>query len=186
MTAAPASSSDVDLMLRVQAGDSDAFGALYDRLGTRAYRLAYSIARDDSRAEDIVQEAFMSVWRSRARYQPEAGSVVGWVLGTVRHRAIDAVRVHGRHDSRRADDEQLDETVPAPGSLEDTAVERDQAAQLRDTLARLPAAQRDVIALAYFGELSASEIADELSLPLGTVKGRMRLGLTKLRAGTDP
>ena len=177
--------ADADLMRRAQSGDSDAFGVLYDRLGTRAYRLAYAIARDDSRAEDIVQEAFMSVWRSRASYRPEAGSVVGWVLGTVRHRAIDAVRVHSRHDSRRAYDDQLDQQVPEPGNLEETAAERDQAAQLRDTLARLPAAQRDVITLAYFGELSASEIADELSLPLGTVKGRMRLGLNKLRADAE-
>ena len=130
---------DAALMFRVQAGDTDAFGALYDRLSPRAYRVAYGVARDHPRAEQIIQEAFLSVWRDREQYRPEQGSVVDWVMGTVQRGAI------------------------------------------RDALARLPATERDVIALAYFGELSASEIAQQLSLPVGTVKGRMRFGLDKLQ-----
>lgn len=172
---------DANLMLRVQADDPEAFGALYDRFGSRAYRVAYAIARDSSRAEDVVQEAFLSIWRSRASYQPGRGAVVAWVLGTVRNRAIDSGRRAGRHDNRRSDDERIEETLQAPGSLEQTTVERDQAARLRGALAELPDAQREVIALAYFGELSTSEIAGELALPMGTIKGRMRLGLQKLR-----
>lgn len=99
----------------------DAFGALYDRFGTRAYRVAYAISRDGTRAEDIVQEAFLSVWRSRAAYQPQRGPVTGWVMGTVRNRAIDSFRRNGPHDSRRAGEDHIDERLQAPGSLEETS-----------------------------------------------------------------
>ena len=177
---------DIELMESVRADDPDAFSALYDRFGSRAYRVAFSIARDRTRAEDIVQEAFLSIWRSRARYQPQRGAVVTWIMSTVRNRAIDAVRLNGRHDDRRAGGEHTREGMQAAREVEDTAIERDQAARLRRVLARLPKEQRDVICLAYFGELSASEIADELSIPVGTVKGRMRLGLNKLRAEHTP
>lgn len=172
---------DAALMARVQADDPFAFAALYDRFGRRAYTVAYMVSRDRSRSEEIVQEAFLSVWRARAVYTPRRGTVAAWLMGTVRHRAIDALRRHHRHDHRRADGDGIDDSLEAPGDVEEEVVERDEAARLRSTLARLPDAQREVITLAYFGQLSTSEIADELSLPLGTVKGRMRLGLTKLR-----
>ncbi len=129
---------DVELMVRVQADDPDAFGALYDRFGARAYRVAYAISRDGTRAEDIVQEAFLSVWRSRAAYQPQRGTVTGWVMGTVRNRAIDSFRRNGPHDSRRAGEDHIDERLQAPGSLEETTGERDQAARLRGVLGQLP------------------------------------------------
>jgi len=173
--------SDAELMLRVQADDPEAFGALYDRFGARAYRVAFALARDPTRAEDIVQDAFLSIWRGRAMYQPQRGALVAWILGVVRNRALDALRRNGRHDTRRADEEQIDQQLQSVGSAQDRLGEREEAAELRGVLARLPAAQREVIALAYFGELSTSEIASELSLPLGTVKGRIRLGLQKLR-----
>ena len=105
---------DVELMVRVQADDPDAFGALYDRFGARAYRVAYAISRDGTRAEDIVQEAFLSVWRSRAAYQPQRGTVTGWVMGTVRNRAIDSFRRNGPHDSRRAGEDHIDERLQLP------------------------------------------------------------------------
>lgn len=172
---------DAQLMLRVQGDDAQAFEALYDRFAGRAYGLARSIARNDTRAQDVVQDAFLSVWRSRASYVPARGSVVGWIMGTVRNRAIDARRRDGRHDTRRADGEGIEEYLRAPGDLEHSVAERDQGVRLRSLLATLPEAQRDVITLAYFGELSTSEIARELSIPHGTVKGRMRLGLKRLR-----
>ena len=175
-----ADEADAALMVRVQDDVPEAFGALYDRFGARALRLASATTRDTARAEDIVQDAFLSVWRSRAGYRPDYGSVGGWIMGVVRNRAIDAHRRHSRHDTRRAD-EQYADAQAARGSLDESVGERDDAARLRAALARLPDAQRDVITLAYFGELSATEIASELSLPLGTVKGRMRLGLDKLR-----
>lgn len=181
-----ADQTDAELMLRVQADDSAAFGELYDRLAARAFRVADAIARDPARTGDMVEEAFLAVWRSRARFRPEHGTVAAWVMGTVRHRAIEAPRQQDRHDRRRTDDEHIDERVPAPGGVEDRNGEHDEAARVRTTLARLPAAQRDVIALAYFGELSTTEIARELSLPLGTVTGRIRLGLDQLRDDATP
>ena len=184
MTAAPEPGADVALMSRVQADEPGAFDELYDRFGTDAYRVAYGMTRNGARAEDVVQEAFLSVWRHREGYRSDAGSVRGWLMGTVRHRAIDALRLHGRHDTARSDEEGADERVQAPGDVADAVCERDEACRLRTALAGLPEAQRDVITLAYFGQCSATEIADELSLPLGTVKGRMRLGLAKLRGGT--
>lgn len=183
-TARVGDAGDVGLMLRVQANEPDAFGELYDRFGVGAYGVAFGVAGDPARAEDIVQEAFLSVWRNRARFRPERGSVGGWVMGIVRNRAIDSLLHHSRHDSRRAGADGIEERFWASGDLQETITERDQAARLRDTLARLPTGQRDVITLAYFGELTTSEIAKELSLPLGTVKGRMRLGLNKLRENT--
>ncbi len=173
--------SDEDLMRRVQGDDPDAFNALYDRFARRVYRVVLSVARDAGRAEDAHQEAFVSVWRSRATFDPGRGTVSSWIMGTARNRAIDSIRSHRRHDERRADDAWITENVPAPGDLTDGVAERDQAARLRGALARLPEAQSNVIALAYFGELSATEIAVRMSLPLGTVKGRIRLGLEKLR-----
>jgi RNA polymerase sigma-70 factor (ECF subfamily) len=170
-------------MERVQADEPEAFGVLYDRFATRAHGLAFAISRNRTRAEDVVQEAFLSLWRTRARYDPVRGAVAAWVLATVRNRALDSLRRDGRHDSRRADGDGDDTTdrLTADGDVAAATVERDEAATLRGALATLPEAQRDVIALAYFGELSTSEIAAELELPLGTVKGRMRLGLQKLR-----
>ena len=148
---------------------------LFDRFASRALGVAHAVGRDRKRSEDIVQEAFLSIWRSRATYRGELGSVGGWVTGTVRHRALDSLRSNGRHEGRRADAEGIEERVRAPGSVEQSAGERDEATRLRDVLALLPAAQREVIGLAYYGELSTTEIATELSLPLGTVKGRIRL-----------
>ncbi len=178
---------DSELMRRVQADDPDAFGALYDRFCPRAYRFAFGIVHDKLRAEDIVQEAFLSVWVSRSSYQPRHGAVVAWILGLVKNRAIDCARRYARHDKARgADGEHIDKFAQAPGDVEAATIERHQAAELRNLLTRLPEGQRDVITLAYFGELSATEIADTMSLPLGTVKGRMRLGLHKLRAAQDP
>lgn len=173
--------SDEELMRRVQGDDSDAFSALYDRFAGRVYSVVRRIARDQGRAEDAHQETFISVWRGRASFNPEKGTVSAWILGAARFRAIDSIRNHRRHDERRVDDPRIEEQTPAPGDLTDRVAERDRAARLRAALARLPEAQRDVIALAYFGELSVTEIADRMSIPLGTVKGRMRLGLEKLR-----
>ncbi len=183
---APAELGDMELMQRVQTDDPLAFGALFDRFASRAYRVAFAIVRDKTRAEDIVQEGFLSVWRGRAQYQPQRGPVVSWIMGTVRSRAVDSGRRHGRHDDRRTGLENVDRQLPAHDDVPATVIERDRAAELRSVLARLPDEQRDVITLAYFGELSATEIADAMSLPVGTVKGRMRLGLQKLRADLDP
>ena len=179
--APPAGLDDAQLMARVQRDDQEAFGILYDRLSRRAYAVALGSGHDRARADDVVQEAFASIWRSRAGYRPDRGTVSAWMVSTVRHRAIDALRANGRHDRRRSSDEGVEERFEASGDVAQDVVERQQAAQLRTLMVRLPDAQREVLTLAYFGELSATEISRELELPLGTVKGRIRLGLQRLR-----
>ena len=175
---------DLQLMERIVTGDDEAFVKLYDRYGARAYRVARSVCRDDGRAEDSVQEAFISLWRSPASYQPARGTVASWLLVVVRNRAIDLSRRHGKEADHRADPDLLD-TRHAAGDVAAEAVASADAPHLRALLARLPDAQQEVIVLAYYGQLTHAEIADRLELPPGTVKGRMRLGLQKLRRDID-
>jgi RNA polymerase sigma-70 factor (ECF subfamily) len=170
-----------ELMRLVQGDDTEAFAALYDRLAARALRVARGVMSRDDHAGDVVQDAFLSVWRARAAYQSERSDVHVWVFGIVRNRAIDSIRRNRRHEHAREYCEGAAEKLSAPGSMEGEVILRDQAKELRLALTGLPVAQREVIALAYFGELSHTEIALELALPVGTIKGRMRLGLTKLR-----
>jgi RNA polymerase sigma-70 factor (ECF subfamily) len=132
-------------------------------------------------AEDVVQEAFLSLWRAGARYDVRRGSVRTWVLGIVHNRAIDALRRATVHDSRRASDEGLEERFEAPERTDAEAARRAEAGDVRAALGVLPPDQLKVIELAYFGGFTHSEIAAMLDTPLGTVKGRMRLGLEKLR-----
>lgn len=172
--------TDQELMVEISAGDADAFGALYDRYCGRAYRVARSVCRNDSQAEDAVQEAFLSVWKGRTSYVSQRGTAAGWVLTVVRYRAIDIARRNRANAAHEASDATV-EALPAPGDLADRAVAGAEADRLRFLLARLPDAQREVITLAFFGELTHAEIAAHLGLPPGTVKGRMRLGLQKLR-----
>jgi RNA polymerase sigma-70 factor (ECF subfamily) len=173
--------ADEDLMERVRSGEARAFEVVFDRHGGAAYSLAYRMCGSRTRAEDVVQEAFLSLWRSGARYDRTRGSVRSWILGAVHNRAIDAFRRHTTRESQDVGDDQLAEHLPA-GELTDSEVERrDDAHRVRSAMTDLPGEQRRVIELAYFGGFSHSEIAEMLSLPAGTVKGRMRLGLSKLR-----
>jgi RNA polymerase sigma-70 factor (ECF subfamily) len=180
----PAGSTDRELMAKVSAGNVAEFGDLYDRYCDRAYRVARSVCRDDGRAEEAVQEGFLSVWKSRATYCPQSGSVAAWLLTVVRHRAIDIARSDGRHASRRESDDMLDSFAAADDILE-SALRHDSADRLRGSLAMLPDAQQEVIILAHFGQLTHTEIAAQLGLAPGTIKGRMRLGLEKLKADID-
>jgi RNA polymerase sigma-70 factor, ECF subfamily len=175
---------DGQLMEQIKSGSTDAFEELYDRYCYRAYRVAWCICHDDGRAEDAVQEGFMSIWRSRTAYRSQRGTVAAWLLTAVRHRAIDVSRRDYKHSARRAGEHTLD-AHPAPGNIAEEAVAREDARELLDLLAQLPDAQREVITLAYYGELTHTEIATALDIPTGTVKGRMRLGLGKLRAGIE-
>ena len=159
--------ADEDLMQLVRKGDNAAFACIYERHSTAAFSLAYRMTQNRNAAEDVVQEAFLSLWRSNARYDRARGSVRTWVLGIVHNRAIDALRRSIGHDKRRASDEGLEE--------------RCEAREVRTALETLPAEQCRVIELAYFGGFTHSEIARMLDTPIGTVKGRMRLGLEKMR-----
>ena len=132
-------------------------------------------------AEDITQEAFLSIWRSRARYQRDRGSVRSWVLGIVHHRTIDALRRNLVHDRRRASAEGIEERHEARELTDVEVARRDEARTVRAALEELPDEQGRVIELAYFGGFTHTQIADMLAMPIGTVKGRMRLGLEKMR-----
>ena len=175
------SRDDEQLMEQVQAGSVDAFAELYTRYCGQAYQLSRWVCRDDGRAEDAVQEGFVAVWRNRASYLAQRGTVAAWILTIVRHRAIDVGRRDDRHTSRRATVDWVDER-PAPDDTAAAVADRAEAEQIQALLARLPDAQREVIALAFYAQLTHTEIAARLGVPSGTVKGRMRLGLHRLRA----
>jgi RNA polymerase sigma-70 factor (ECF subfamily) len=173
---------DEELMAAVNGKDPAAFEALYDRHGGAAYSLAYRITGERTMAEDTTQEAFLSIWRSNARYDRARGSVRSWVLSVVRNRAIDALRRGGTSaPSLDRDDEAVLEARPAAERTETEAIRRETASELRGALDSLPEEQSKVIELAYFGGFSHREIAEIVGQPLGTVKGRMRLGLEKIR-----
>ncbi len=169
-------------MARAGRGDAKAFSLIYDRHSTAAYSLAYRMCGRKGLAEDVVQEAFVSLWRAGARYEAKRGSVRTWILGIVHNRAIDALRRSTVHDSRRASDEGIEERFEARERTEVEVARRGDATEMRQALETLPPDQLRVIELAYFGGYTHTEIAEMLDTPLGTVKGRMRLGLEKLRA----
>ncbi len=173
--------ADEDLMDLVGNGEARAFEVIFDRHSGPAFSLAYRMCGRRAMAEDVVQEAFLSLWRSGARYDRRRGSVRTWVLGVVHNRAIDAFRRGVVRESRNVSDDGLAELLPSTERTEVEVARRDEASQVRGVLGELPAEQRQVIELAYFGGFTHTEIADMLALPAGTVKGRMRLGLTKMR-----
>jgi RNA polymerase sigma-70 factor (ECF subfamily) len=174
--------ADEELMPLVGRKDPEAFEVLYDRHGGAAYSLAYRIVGDRAAAEEVTQEAFISVWRSGARFDATRGSVRSWLLSVVRNRAIDFLRSKaGKAPKLDFDDESALEQRPAAERTEEEALRRETATEVRGAIGNLPGEQAKVIELAYFGGFSHSEIAEILSLPMGTVKGRMRLGLEKIR-----
>jgi RNA polymerase sigma-70 factor (ECF subfamily) len=174
--------ADEELMQLVAANDADAFEVVLERHADAAFSLAYRMCGTRSLAEDVAQEAFLALWRNGARYDRARGSVRTWALGIVHNRAIDALRRNGVHERRRASDEGIEENLEAPERTDVQAIENAASNEIRGALDELPSEQRHVIELAYFGGFTHVEIASMLDTPVGTVKGRMRLGLHKLRA----
>ena len=172
--------ADEDLMQLVRRGQAPAFEVIYDRHASAAFSLAYRIMSTRAAAEDVTQEAFLALWRSGARYDRARGSVRTWILGIVHHRAIDALRRNKVHDRRRSSDDTALERVEARESTPVEAARREEATVMREAMETLPADQSRVIELAYFGGFTHSQIAEMLETPVGTIKGRMRLGLNKL------
>jgi RNA polymerase sigma-70 factor (ECF subfamily) len=181
MTPATWSETDVDIYETLGAGDGQALEVVYDRYGGLAYGLALRILGDPGRAEDVVQDVFLGLWRRPHSFDPQKGSFRTWLMTVVRNRSIDNLRGESRHRGE----------VELPSEVRDLAVstnpwpavslslERDV---VHEALASLPAEQRQAIELAHFGGFTHVEIAQQLGLPLGTVKGRMRLGLEKMHA----
>jgi RNA polymerase sigma-70 factor (ECF subfamily) len=186
--------TDADLVARLALGEERALGELYDRHSAVAYGLARAIMRDAADAEEVVADCFAQMWRTAATFDPARGSVAAWVTTIVRTRALDLIRSQKRRARVLDDALMLTEEegpgaagTPTPGDTPDRDLERAEARELvRRSLAELPAPQRRVLELAYFGGMSQSEIAEFLSEPLGTVKTRMRAGLEKLRAALRP
>ena len=173
-----------DLVSLVVDGDARAFALLYDRHSRAAYSLAYRLTNERQAAEDLIQESFIKVWRSAGGYRVGRGSVRTWILSIVRNRAIDQFRSQA---TRRRTREKVEASAPVTGPNEAFAetwrnFERNL---LRRALETLPYEQREVLALNHLSELTHAEIAERLRLPLGTVKGRMRLGLEKLRKNPE-
>ena len=169
-------------MTLVERRDADAFAVLYDRHGGAAYSLAHRIVGNPAHAEDVTQEAFLSLWRTGARFDAARGSVRSWTLGIVRNRAIDALRrASSQAPKLDLDDDAALEGQPAGELTDSAAIRRETSRKVRGAIGELPSEQSEVIGLAYFGGFSHSEIAEMLGMPLGTVKGRMRLGLEKIR-----
>ena len=180
----PAGARDEDLLLRVAAGDEHAFRELFSRYASVAHALAFRLVRHAHVAEEIVQESFLAVWRSPDRYDRTRGSVRAWVMGTVHHRAVDAVR---REQAQRRRVEQS--AAMASPITEDPTDDIVSAIDLpgerrliRKALAELPDEQRDVIRQMYFDGMSQSQIAERTGLPLGTVKSRALLAMRRLRS----
>jgi RNA polymerase sigma-70 factor, ECF subfamily len=173
--------ADEDLMQLVRRGQAPAFEVVYERHATAAFSLAYRVVGTRHGAEDVSQEAFLNIWRSGARYDQARGSVRTWVLGIVHHRAIDYLRRATVHDKRRASDEGMEERFEASERTDVEVARRDEAETVRSAIGTLPSEQSQVIELAYFGGFTHTEIAEMLETPIGTIKGRMRLGLKKMR-----
>ena len=169
--------SDEALLSLVAASDDDALSELYDRFGRVAYGLALRILRDETLAQDAVQEAFLGVWRNADRFLAERAKASTWILTLVHRRAVDLVR---REERRRADP--LDDTEQPTGEATDEeAWLRAQRQVVQEALRKLPPDQREAIELAYYGGFTQSELAERLGLPLGTIKSRMFTGLKRLR-----
>jgi RNA polymerase sigma-70 factor (ECF subfamily) len=178
--------ADEELMQLVYRGNTEAFEVIYDRHADAAFSLAYRICLQRQLAEDVIQEAFLALWRSRARYERTRGSVRSWILGIVHNRSIDAVRRRRVRDRGWTQDEQIESRLAAPERTDVEFARREEAREVREALERLPAEQSRVIELAYFGGMTHVQIATLLDEPIGTVKGRMRLGLAKMRIALGP
>lgn len=180
--------SDELIVRRIVEGDSNALGALYDRYGRAAYSLARRICADDGIAEDVVQEVFLAFWRDPRRFDPARGTFGTWLLTLVHHKSVDAVRRESairRRTVPAAEDGEEWSAPPGPGA-DQAALGSVVAGHVRDALGRLPAEQRQALALAYYGGYTQREVAALTGVPLGTVKSRMFTGVQRLRGLLGP
>jgi RNA polymerase sigma-70 factor (ECF subfamily) len=168
-------------MDRLARGDLGALDRLYEQYGAMAFSIAYRITGDRSAAEDVVQDAFLGAWRNAGRYVDSRGSVRTWLLSIVHHRAIDAIRRRRPTVELPDAEATLPDSLTLPDAWGDVELRLDRAA-VWEALTTISNVQREAIELAYFGGLTQTEIAERTGVPLGTVKGRLRLGLQGLRA----
>jgi len=175
---------DARLMRRVAQGDKAAFAELYDRFSRPLYATALRIVSDATEAQDIVHDAFLTVWEKAAVFESDRGTAFGWAVTLVRNRAIDRVRTRRRRSELLASSQPADlgyQEDSAGPAADDSATLGDQARAVRAAVATLPHEQQRALELAFFSGLTQQEIAEKLAEPLGTVKARIRRGLLKLR-----
>jgi RNA polymerase sigma-70 factor (ECF subfamily) len=176
--------TDEQLISAICQGEESAIETLYERYHRYVYTLAYRILRDPVASEDIVQDAFLSIWRKASSYLAQNGSVQSWIQAIVRNRAIDKIRASAHRDFQwtplQVDNEQ--EPPSEQPDVWEQAWQSEQHRIIREVMDHIPGEQRMVIELAYFGGLTHAEISEQCQIPLGTVKGRMRLGLQKMKA----
>ncbi|MET0607765.1 MAG: sigma-70 family RNA polymerase sigma factor [Gaiellaceae bacterium] len=170
--------SDEALLSLVASSDDQALAELYDRFGRVAYGLALRILRDETLAQDAVQEAFLAIWRSADRFLAERATASTWILTLVHRRSVDLVR---REDRRRGEPLESAGEPAAPETVEDEATLGFERRVVQEALSRLQPEQREALELGYYGGLTQSELAERLGLPLGTIKSRMFTGLSRLR-----
>ncbi len=174
---------DQELLVRIAAGEKDALEAIYERYSSAVYSLARYMLRSEAVAEEATQDVFLNIWLKASSFNSSRGQPKTWIMSVAHHKIIDIIRSRRRAEaiSDPKEYETLD-LLPSDQVSTDEAVVRNlEAERVRRALERLPAAQQEVVTLAYFGGLSQSEIAAKLGQPLGTVKTRARLALQKLR-----
>lgn len=172
---------DLALISRIKQRDQDAMVSLHSRYVDLLYSIVYRVLDDSGSAEEAVQDAFMKAWQNASQYDGQRGPLIAWLIGIARNVAIDKLRQRGRQVAISEDNLLEDADERAVFNLPDDWQDRERANGLRFALQDLPAEQRQIIELSYYGGMSQSDIAEQFSLPLGTVKTRMRLGMQKLR-----
>jgi RNA polymerase sigma-70 factor (ECF subfamily) len=172
---------DGQLVELVAQRDAGALEALYDRYGRAAYSLARRVLTEETLAQDVVQEVFLSLWRDARRFDPGRGTVATYLLSMTHHRAVDVVRREENLRRWRTSDEGLESEADPKARVEDEVEASERRAEVRAALAELPAAQREALLLAYFGGYTQREVAALVGVPLGTVKTRMAAGMRKIK-----
>jgi RNA polymerase sigma-70 factor (ECF subfamily) len=177
MTSEP---SDQELLAAIQRKEIRSLELIYDRYGTFAFSLAARILEDKALAEDVVQEVFFNLWRQASTFDVDKGSVRNWLLSCTHHRAIDFLRQRQGKTRRDFDINEAEYLLKGPDPWEEVARNGDREL-LKKAISQLPQEQRKTLEMAYFGGLSHAEVAEAMRVPLGTVKGRLRLAVEKLR-----
>jgi RNA polymerase sigma-70 factor (ECF subfamily) len=175
--------ADIQLMMRIAAGEENAFTEIYHRFSPGLFGMAVRMLNDAKEAEDVLQEGFASMWRRAASFDPERSSPFAWAVMIVRHKAIDKLRVRERFEklTERVLDE-FGEAEPEENEAEMDPAFRDRRNHLQNALKRIPDEQRQAVELAFFSGMTHEEISQHLETPLGTVKARIRRGLIRLRS----
>jgi RNA polymerase sigma factor (sigma-70 family) len=176
---------DRTLIARIVDGDAGALEALYARYGAACYGLARRILVDDQFAQDVVQEVFLTVWRDAARFDPVRGGFSSWLMSMTHHKAVDCVRREENLRKRRTTADVLEDRPTESPGVEDAVWSTLRRERVREVLQRLPEAQREALALAYFGGFTQREIAGLTGTPLGTVKTRMLAGMRRMKESLD-